>query len=346
MNTVFCLLVLCVVESRGFLWGSNEVCYDGYGCFNNKSPFDNTGDVPVAPADIALGLQLNNRANPDLTNSDYLTPTDLNKIRLGGFNDSLRLVLIIHGFHGSATNGWVGEMATELIEAADVNVICVDWHDGAKTSSYKQATANTRLVGKMISVLLKNINAERGIPFGRMHIIGHSLGAHIAGYAGSDTPGLGRITGLDPAGPRFENYDTIVRLDPEDAYFVDVIHSDDDRLHELGFGLGLAIGNIDFYPNGGENQPGCSKNLLDYISNLLDFGELKDQVACSHMRAIHLFISSIRRCTYTGYRCTGYLDYLAGLCADGKTFQMGYWLEPLYYSGSYYLQTSGTEPFC
>lgn len=37
-----------------------------------------------------------------------------------------------------------------------------------------------------------------------VHIIGHSLGAHTAGYAGALVPGLARITGLDPAEPYFQ----------------------------------------------------------------------------------------------------------------------------------------------
>ena len=63
------------------------------------------------------------------------------------------------------------------------------------------------------------------------HIIGHSLGAQIAGYAGERIQKLtnrkiGRISGLDPASPLFEDMPTFVRLDPSDAIFVDVIHSD------------------------------------------------------------------------------------------------------------------------
>lgn len=65
-----------------------------------------------------------------------------------------------------------------------------------------------------------------------VHIIGHSLGAHTAGYAGQNIPGLGRITGLDPAGPYFQGMSTNVRLDPSDASFVDVIHTDVSTLGE------------------------------------------------------------------------------------------------------------------
>ena len=42
------------------------------------------------------------------------------------------------------------------------------------------------------------------------------------------------------------------RLSADDAALVDVIHTNAGKLGE-----GPAIGHIDFYPNGGKEQPGC-----------------------------------------------------------------------------------------
>lgn len=74
------------------------------------------------------------------------------------------------------------------------------------------------------------------------------------------------FTGLDAAGPYFENTDPVVRLDPTDADFIDVIHTDTQPFYLLGFGIEMPIGHVDFYPNGGIQQPGCG-NLLETIGD-------------------------------------------------------------------------------
>ncbi len=95
---------------------------------------------------------------------------------------------------------------------------------------YNDASANIRLVGRQMCYLMKSI---RRIYFNdvwdkdlHIHCIGHSLGAHACGYAGADCDGkFDRITGMDPAGPNYEPSDYRVRVDPSDAKFVDIIHT-------------------------------------------------------------------------------------------------------------------------
>ena len=64
-------------------------------------------------------------------------------------------------------------------------------------------------------------------------------------------------TGLDPAGPSFDGTEASVRLDETDAVYVDAIHTNGDPLLSFGFGSLEQAGHADFYPNAGNNQPGC-----------------------------------------------------------------------------------------
>ena len=103
--------------------------------------------------------------------------------------------------------------------------------------------------------LINSIVDGNKFQLNNIHLIGHSLGAHICGYVGDRVKGLGRISGLDPAGPYFEHTDPTVRLDTTDAEYVDVYHTNSGPFG-TGFGLLPAIGHVDYYVNGGYSQPG------------------------------------------------------------------------------------------
>jgi hypothetical protein len=63
-----------------------------------------------------------------------------------------------------------------------VNVITVDWEKGASGPSYSQAVANTELVGRQTGLLLMDM-VTLGVRSSNIHMVGFSLGAHIAACA-------------------------------------------------------------------------------------------------------------------------------------------------------------------
>lgn len=96
-----------------------------------------------------------------------------------------------------------------------------------------------------------------------------------------------RITGLDPA------FSAVDFLQWRYARFVDIMHT-----NAYALGSNLNYGHVDFWPNGGTYQPGCS--TIDRKSNQFLFVPmliciLSFTVVCSHMRAITLFAESVQR---------------------------------------------------
>ncbi|XP_076044493.1 pancreatic lipase-related protein 2-like isoform X2 [Oratosquilla oratoria] len=226
--------------------------------------------------------------------------------------------IIIHGFLDAPSASWMVDMVSALLSMGTFNVFTVNWSGGSR-ALYSQAVANTRVVALEVALLITTLKHYANLQLADVHIIGHSLGAHTAGYVGERVPGLGRITGLDPAEPFFQHLPPMVRLDPSDAAFVDVIHTDSDSIFSLGYGLQQPVGHLDFYPNGGRNQPGCDtlyRVPLTAFKQGLDAAN-RELVACSHNRAPKLFVDAvINPCPYTAFTCPSYEEYEEGLCFD------------------------------
>lgn len=107
--------------------------------------------------------------------------------------------------------------------------------------------------------------------------------------------------GLDPAGPLWGRNSR--RLNPNDGVYVEAIHTDGGYTVG-GLGIGTAIANADFFPNGGISQPGCLTNV------------------CNHNRAWELFAASVEFDHLVGTQCSNSLQISMNNCR-GNQFRMG-----------------------
>ena len=127
------------------------------------------------------------------------------------------------------------------------NVICIDWKILAN-EGYIASAQNALKIGKAIGEkIVKNMLINQ---FGQdpklIHVIGHSLGAHMAGQIGKETQKrtlqkIGRITALDPASPYFEG-EASKMLSKNHAELVDVIHTNGGKLLDGDVAIAKPIG--------------------------------------------------------------------------------------------------------
>ncbi|OWF43648.1 pancreatic lipase-related protein 2-like [Mizuhopecten yessoensis] len=350
----YLLLGFCTASSlRSDRTKRSSLCYGDLGCFSNDYPFNNTdGALPLSPSHIRPAFLLfSERSNPSAP--FQLVRNDRHNLWTSGFESSLPIKIIIPGFTQNGNVTWAHVMMSELIRKERMNVIIVDWGNGSGFP-YTQAVANTRVVAAEVAAMISYLNTAVGTTSTQYHLIGHSLGAHVCGYVGQIVRGLGRITGLDPAEPNFEDTPTEVRLDATDANFVDVIHTDGTEYDTIsGYGMKAPCGDIDFYPNGGRNQPGCTHETWTNVVSHLELGPhaVGGMLACSHDRSIYLFTESIngRSCTLKGHPCNSYEDFVVGRCfscGNQPCPSMGYSAASFRARGKFYLATLDSPPYC
>lgn len=202
------------------------------------------------------------------------------------------------------------------------NLFVINWNYAARGIVYPRAVANIPIVATFATRFINDkLLGEAGIEGSRIQLIGHSLGAHLAGFIGKNTrQKLGRIYGLDPAGPCFGSftgplYPASKRLAPDDADEVITIHTNTALL-----GIDKAIGRYSVFVEGGSVQPGCKGGgVLKSIGTLTYDGGDFDTIACSHSRAPNLLTfrhdqSKKDDCQLIAYECKDWKSFQNGQC--------------------------------
>ncbi|KAJ0065170.1 hypothetical protein NL108_005657, partial [Boleophthalmus pectinirostris] len=250
----------------------------------------------------------------------FIAPGKAESLSACSFNSSAKTFLVIHGWTLSGMfESWVAKLVSALYEREQTaNVIVVDWLNSAQ-NHYVVAAQKTKSVGQEVARFIDWMEEATNMPLDNLHLIGYSLGAHVAGFAGSHANNkVGRITGLDPAGPDFEGEHAHRRLSPDDAHFVDVLHTFTRGSLGLSIGIQQPVGHVDIYPNGGSFQPGC--NLRGALEKIANFGlfAISDAVKCEHERSIHLFIDSLlnEKEAARAYRCSSNDVFNRGMCLN------------------------------
>ncbi|KAL1488947.1 hypothetical protein ABEB36_014731 [Hypothenemus hampei] len=237
----------------------------------------------------------------DISIIHYQVNGENNKIPISNKNGTSQIelttdqiVVIIHGWKDSGMAEWIQHMIKTYQTVGRTNTLAVDWAPLA-AQNYLDAAAAAEEVGNLIGNWLLKLLKDNIQHSGNIHMLGHSLGAHIAGFAGktfkSVSKEIHRITGLDASAPLFEypfKQPESNRLCNTDAFSVEAYHT---CIKFVGFNSPL--GQQDYYVNnGGPIQPGCTKGT-DFI----------EMLNCSHFYSHEFYTKTIRSSSYIAIEC-------------------------------------------
>ncbi|KAK4878346.1 hypothetical protein RN001_010852 [Aquatica leii] len=189
---------------------------------------------------------------------------------------------VVHGYLNDVNSEVCQMIKDAVLSKYDVNVFVVDWSVHT-FRLYVFTRMYVTVVGDELGAYINSMIDFFKLDYDDFMLVGFSLGAHVAGSAGSMTEGQVKyIVGLDPAGILFTVSDLKDRLDTGDAKMVQIVHT----TSTLGFKSSL--GHADFYFNDGYIQPECGN---DFIST------------CSHGQAYKYYVQSLTNRVFRARLC-------------------------------------------
>lgn len=236
---------------------------------------------------------------------------DINDAQLSTkLDNTLPVGILIHGWIDSTLSGWMAATSKDWVKYGNTNVCMVDWSRLSFAGYVLASLVNTKIVGYYVTQFIQGLVTNGGFKLADVTIAGHSLGGQISGYVGRNLNGqVGKIFGLDPAGPLFTI--PVVRppseiLDPTDAVFVQVIHTSSGLL-----GAQIKCGHQDFYPNKGVvPQVGCQwPGIGDRL--------FPEAIVCAHFRAYEYFHYALNPANnFSGIQCSSLAQYNSRSCSS------------------------------
>ncbi|BFF92645.1 phospholipase A1-like [Drosophila madeirensis] len=285
---------------------------------------------------LANAEQMEGRASNDVRFYLYTrsNPTDGKEIKAEAssvddshFDKDHGTRFVIHGWNGRYTDDMNTRITKSWLSKGDYNVIVVNW-DRAQSIDYASSVLAVPAAGEKVGEMIKYLNEHHGMSLDSMEVIGHSLGAHVAGYAGKKV-GKGRIhsiVGLDPALPLFSYDKPDKRLSSDDAHYVESIQTNGGKL-----GFLKPIGKGAFYPNGGKKQPGCGVDVTG---------------SCSHGRSVLYYAEAVTEDNFGTVKCHDYEAAVAKECGSTySSIRMGAVYNAYMVAGDFYVPVNSKEPF-
>nr|ABC48945.1 yolk protein 3 [Glossina morsitans morsitans] len=278
---------------------------------------------------------LNPFSKPELTMKFYLFKQDFRDCgrEIGHTDDSfytrdldnsIPTRILIHGWMSQSRGSFNRDVKNAYLSHGDYNVIICDWSNHAANINYFHVVHLIETFGTKVAEFTHKLHEKVGIDYDDIYLIGHSLGAQIAGAAGKrlQPHRYNTIFALDPAGPKFRRRTINFRIDPTDANYVETIQTS-----RLGFVD--PTGNATFYPNFGLSQKNCL------------------QPACSHTRSYKFFAESIiSTAGFWGIRCNRSMHYNWECDKSIRYGEYPMGGDPsIQKSGIFYVETNDKQPF-